>query len=45
MTALRESIYQIADKIASAETEIAREREEIAEGAEILQRLVPTPTG
>ena len=36
VTALRESIYEIADKIASAETEIAREREEIAEGTEIL---------
>ena len=36
ITALRESIYEIADKIASAESEIGREREEIAEGAEIL---------
>jgi chromosome segregation protein len=36
VTALRESIYEIADKIASAENEIAREREEIAEGAETL---------
>jgi chromosome segregation protein len=36
VTALRDSIYQIADKIASAESEIAREREEIAQGAEVL---------
>jgi chromosome segregation protein len=36
VTALRESIYEIADKIASAESEINREREEIAEGAELL---------
>jgi chromosome segregation protein len=36
VTSLRESIYQIADKIASAENEIKREREEIAQGAEVL---------
>jgi chromosome segregation protein len=36
VTSLRESIYSIADKIASAEEEIGREREEIAQGAEIL---------
>jgi chromosome segregation protein len=36
VNALRESIYTIADKIASAEEEIGREREEIAQGAEIL---------
>ena len=35
---LREAIYVIADKMASAENEIAREREEIAEGAELFAK-------
>src|SRR6185369_3691957 len=35
---LRESIYEIADKIASAESDIARERDEIADGAEVLAK-------
>jgi len=38
VTSLREAIYAIADKIASAEHEISHEREEIAEGAELLAK-------
>jgi chromosome segregation protein len=37
VSALRESIYEIADKIASAEADIAREREEVAEGSNVLE--------